>query len=302
MLYPALFLIFTEVVAANIKSEFPGRLPEPTSYYAGISHSLRPRSDNLIIFQRRCREALQQQNFSNRSHYRHVLILNLETCGSVIIDGNELRLEPGLACYIRPFQFHHYLNLEAEALNWLFLTFDLEAGAEALARLCDLAIAPGDADIAVWKNVAELAAEKAPEPANEALAWLDVLLLRLLNRYDSAPQSRPAESWIARAEGLVLRSVSEEWTLEEVGRRLGVSERQLRKLFKREMGVSIRDYRANYQLNRAISLMRNPKLALGRIAELSGFRSQAVFNRFVKRQTGLTPKMLRENALGAPDG
>ena len=283
MLYPALFLIFTEVVAANIKSEFPGRLPEPTSYYAGISHSLRPRSDNLIIFQRRCREALQQQNFSNRSHYRHVLILNLETCGSV-------------------FQFHHYLNLEAEALNWLFLTFDLEAGAEALARLCDLAIAPGDADIAVWKNVAELAAEKAPEPANEALAWLDVLLLRLLNRYDSAPQSRPAESWIARAEGLVLRSVSEEWTLEEVGRRLGVSERQLRKLFKREMGVSIRDYRANYQLNRAISLMRNPKLALGRIAELSGFRSQAVFNRFVKRQTGLTPKMLRENALGAPDG
>jgi AraC-type DNA-binding domain-containing proteins len=90
--------------------------------------------------------------------------------------------------------------------------------------------------------------------------------------------------------------------LKKRGRPLGVSERQLRKLFKKEMGVSIRDYRANFQLNRAISLMRNPKLALGRVAELSGFRSQAVFNRFVKRQTGLTPKQLRESALGEPVG
>ncbi len=287
---------------SEARLRFPARLPDPESYYAGISHPLRPRSDNLIVFQRRCRESLQQQNFFNRSHHRHVLILNLETSGSVIIDGNELRLEPGLACYVRPFQFHHYLNLEAEALNWLFFTFDLEAGAEAMSRLCDLTFAPGAAELGVWQDVARLAAKQADEPANEALAWLDALLLLLLNHYDSAPQSKPGESWIARAEGLVLRSVSEDWTLEEVGRRLGVSERQLRKLFKKEMGVSIRDYRANFQLNRAISLMRNPKLALGRVAELSGFRSQAVFNRFVKRQTGLTPKQLRENALGEPVG
>jgi Cupin domain. len=128
---------------SEARLRFPARLPDPESYYAGISHPLRPRSDNLIVFQRRCRESLQQQNFFNRSHHRHVLILNLETSGSVIIDGNELRLEPGLACYVRPFQFHHYLNLEAEALNWLFFTFDLEAGDDAMSRLCDLTFPTG---------------------------------------------------------------------------------------------------------------------------------------------------------------
>jgi len=97
---------------------------------------------------------------------------------------------------------------------------------------------------------------------------------------------------------MIIRSVEEGWTVEEMGRKLGMSGRQLRNRFEAEMGVNIREYRANYQLHRAFSLMRSPDIPLGRVAELCGFRSQSVFNRFIKRQTGKTPKEIGKSMSG----
>lgn len=58
------------------------------------------------------------------------------------------------------------------------------------------------------------------------------------------------------------------------------------------MGLSLRDYRSNYQLHTAISLMRDVKRSLSDIAELSGFNSQSVFTRFIRRMAELTPREL----------
>jgi AraC-like DNA-binding protein len=45
-------------------------------------------------------------------------------------------------------------------------------------------------------------------------------------------------------------------------------------------------------LHTAISLMRDVKRSLSDIAELSGFNSQSVFTRFIRRMTELTPREL----------
>ena len=58
------------------------------------------------------------------------------------------------------------------------------------------------------------------------------------------------------------------------------------------MGLSLRDYRSNYQLHTAISLMRDMSHSLSDIAELSGFNSQSVFTRFIRRMAELTPREL----------
>ncbi len=52
---------------------------------------------------------------------------------------------------------------------------------------------------------------------------------------------------------------------------------------------------SSYQLSRAASLLRQPERSLGRVAELSGFNSQAVFSRFIRRETGLTPSAWRRS-------
>ena len=77
----------------------------------------------------------------------------------------------------------------------------------------------------------------------------------------------------------------------------GISERHLRTRFEKEMGVSIRRYKANYQLHRAAALMQQQGLPLGKVAELCGFNSQPVFNRFIRRETGLAPAAWREQLL-----
>lgn len=272
---------------------FPDTLPEPASYYVGLSAPQRPRSENLITFLRTSGRALQQKNFANRSHHRHVLLRVLDTPGSIIVDGTEHRLAEGDAFYIKPFQFHHYLNLESDALRWLFITFDLTSGADLLAPLSHLSLKVAQPETALWLDLVNHAHAADAAARLEALPILDRLLERLVRLQSLTARPKTDHSWIAEIEGLIIQSVEEGWSVETIGQRVGLSGRHLRSLFEREMGINIRDYRANYQLHRALSLMQNRRIPLGRIAELSGFNSQAVFSRFIKRRTGKTPTALR---------
>jgi AraC-like DNA-binding protein len=101
-----------------------------------------------------------------------------------------------------------------------------------------------------------------------------------------------SNEWIAKIEALIIRSVKEGWTLGEVAQHAGISERHLRDRFERQMGISLRDYRSNYQFHTAISLMRDSASSLSSVAELSGFNSQSVFTRFIRRMSGRTPRVL----------
>jgi len=273
---------------------FPEALAEPASYYRGIDAPERPRVNNLITFLRNNRESLQQKNFYNRSHHRYVLILVLETAGSVIVDGAEHSIKPGQGYLVRPFQFHHYLNLKSDQLRWLFLTFDLVHGTEVLDYLSHSILQPKETELQIWRNIVHYANSQDADEQQEALALLDRLLHRLASKHHKNPSSKPQDSWIAKVDGYIVESVHQDWTVDEIGRKLSLSGRQLRTKFQSEMGISIRDYRANYQLNRAINLLRDSRNSMNTIAELCGFNSQAVFNRFIKRQTGFSPLALRK--------
>ncbi|MDP0498334.1 MAG: AraC family transcriptional regulator [Verrucomicrobiota bacterium JB024] len=274
-------------------SRFPASLPAPRSYFHGVTASVRPVSQNAIVFMRTDRASLQQKHFTNRSHHRHVLMLPLDTPGSVLVDGVEIPLREREALLVLPFQFHHYIHLAADKLRWLFVTFDLEQGAALLNPLSYRALPQDEAALALWETIVRL--WQGPESAaEEILPVLDRLLLRLLDQsQQEQARAHPKSSWIARAQELVLQATLEGWTLEAVARRIGLSERQLRTRFEAEAGVSIRCYRANYQLHRTLALMRDQRLSLAQIAEMVGFRSSAAFTRFVRRETGKSPSELR---------
>ncbi len=273
--------------------EFPASLPAPRNYFHGVTASVRPVSQNAIVFMRTDRASLQQKHFTNRSHHRHVLILPLDTPGSVLVDGVEIPLREREALLVLPFQFHHYIHLAGDKLRWLFVTFDLEQGAAQMNPLSYRALAQDEVSLALWKRIVRLWQE--PENvAEEMLPVLDQLLLRLIGQAQQEKvRTRRKSSWIARAQELILQATLEGWTLETVARRIGLSERQLRTRFEAEAGVSIRCYRANYQLHRALALMRDPGLSLTQIAERIGFGSSAAFTRFMRRETGKSPSALR---------
>jgi AraC family transcriptional regulator len=199
---------------------------------------------------------------------------------------------------VTPYQFHHFIDLQSEQLRWLFITFELEQGESILADLGYRSLQPNQEAHVLWGEIATLWASGSQRQQVEIMPMLDRLLTRLhrmmVARVPGVDESRldAKNEWIAQIETLVIQSVRERWTFEEVAQRAGFSERHLRNRFEQQMGMSLRDYRSNYQLHSAISLMRDSTRSLSDVAELCGFNSQSVFTRFIRRMADRTPREL----------
>jgi AraC family transcriptional regulator len=291
--------MISEMVAPQDSLDgFPSYIKDPKSYYDGVDLPDRVICRNVIVFDRLTRRALQQQHLANRMHHRYVLIRVLKTPGVVSVDGQSFQLNEGDAVLVAPYQFHHFIDLQSDQLRWLFITFDLEQGASMLADLSYRSLQPDQAAHRWWGEIAQLWVRKSSEHRSELMPMLDRMLTRLQStmaaRVPGGDDARldSKNEWIVGIEALIIRSVREGWTFEEVAQRAGFSERHLRNRFEQQMGLSLRDYRSNYQFHTAISLMRDAKRSLSDIAELSGFNSQSVFTRFIRRMAELTPREL----------
>lgn len=283
-----------------VKDGFPSNIPDPLGYYQGLDEADRIISRNVIVFERLTRRTLQQKHLSNRMHHRYVLMRVLKTNGIVSIDGKSFALKEGDTLLVAPHQFHHYVDLDLDDLRWIFITFELQQGRERLDELTYRTVNNKAVIDKLWAGLVSEWVESGAGERKSILPMLDLLLVSLLSDESRASRTTPAVSneWIAKVEGLIAQSVKTGWTLDEVAERMGLSGRHLRNLFEKQMGVSLRDYRANYQLHRAIALMGDSKRSLSEVAELSGFHSQSVFTRFIRRMTDKTPRDLKREIVG----
>ncbi|WPJ95754.1 AraC family transcriptional regulator [Coraliomargarita algicola] len=281
----------------QVSEVFPSQISDPKSYYEGADQPNRIICSNVIVFERLSWKSLQQPHVGNRMHHRYVLMRVLRSAGVVSVDGQNYQLDVGDALLVTPYQFHHYIEIESDTLRWLFITFELEQGQPALADLSYRRLRPDLLTHQLWGEVAHLWSSDTAASRLELIPTLDRLLARLHATTLRLPQvetvgATTGNGWIAQVETLIIRSVREGWTFEEVAQRAGFSERHLRERFEKQMGLSLRDYRSNYQFHTAISLMRDAKCSLADVAELSGFNSQSVFTRFIRRMAGCTPREL----------
>lgn len=282
------------------------RIADPVDYFHGVESAERAVSRNVLVFERLHRSTLQQVHLANRMHHRFVFCRVLETAGVVSLDGIGLKLRPGDCLLIAPFQFHNYVDTEQDALRWNFITFELLHGEQWLQGMRDKVLHLDAKARACWDEIIALWVSESEPNRQEILPLLDRLLLyQRLNAIETgamhgvAPESSGQHEWVTRIEGLIIQSVREGWSLEEVARRAKLSERHLRARFESMMGIPPREYRANYQIHRAISLMRNSELILSDIAELCGFNSLAAFSRFVRKRMGCSPSEIRKPMIDA---
>ena len=241
-------------------------------------------------------------------HHRYVLTYVIEKPGKVFLDGAAVSLEEGEALLVAPYQYHDYYEMDEERLRWLFITFEVVQGGSFLSELRNRPLRPDDVARSLWVELAGLWGSdvQSDERRSEILPTLERLLMRLKS-YGKIALPRPqseredagemGDEWTSRVEELIVRSVYENWSLEEVARRANISLRYLRSRFEKVMGVAPSEFRANYQLHAAMLLMRDSRLSLSQVAERSGFGSLPVFSRFVKRRVGLAPSQLRKKLL-----
>ena len=75
---------------------------------------------------------------------------------------------------------------------------------------------------------------------------------------------------------------------------IGLTPRRMTDIFKTEYGVTPKEYADSLRLRAAQELLAASKEKIIDIAYRAGFSSLAAFNRFFKRQTGLTPTEYRK--------
>lgn len=272
------------------------QLDEPPSYFSGAGRHRLSAPTNVLLFLRTEKRTLQQEALLNRSHHRYVLIVNLQTEGRVHVDNLVLPFRPGQALLILPYQFHHYSQLAARSLQWLFCTFAIEPN-PILDPLRNRVV---DVGPKTRRAVADLLDEwKAQSEEFKAeLIQSRTLQLLLALRQDS---NRIAFDRPARPRNNLIRTVNRHLeanggrspSVSDLGDKMGYSPSRLRVLFKDAAGIPLGRYIRNYRLNRAMALLRTTDLAIAQIAEETGFGSPQAFSETFRKTMGQTPRSYR---------
>ncbi len=119
--------------------------------------------------------------------------------------------------------------------------------------------------------------------AIDRIQLLDLFFLRRLSKIDAAKQDITA---------LILQNMftNEEWKLYESASTLGVSERQLRRIFKREIGLSPKRYHRILRFSKALDHLNNRQFStLTQLAHSLGYAEQKHFILDFKEFMGVTP-------------
>lgn len=165
----------------------------------------------------------------------------------------------------------------------------------------------GEGAAAEWmRSTFQYAAdEMAGRPGSDTvLAKLsELLFVEAVRRHTEAlPESQTGwlaglrDDYVARALALLHGDVARPWTVDELGRQVGLSRSALAERFTHLIGVAPMRYLANWRMQIATQELRNRSASLAQIASTVGYESEAAFSRAFKKAFGLAPATWRRSA------
>lgn len=187
-----------------------------------------------------------------------------------------------------------------------FLACDAHLGnplAGALPRLLRLGVRGSSWGGWIESTLALAAQETSAARAGSVsvLAKLsELLFIEAVRRY--VESLTPASTgWLAglrdplvgKALALLHAHPAREWTVEQLGREVGLSRSALSARFAALVGQPPMQYLARWRLRLAADRLRSKERGIARIAEDVGYESEAAFNRAFKREFGVPPAKWR---------
>ena len=98
---------------------------------------------------------------------------------------------------------------------------------------------------------------------------------------------------LSRALSAVHERPGEDWTIQSMAQRAGMSRTAFAELFTATVGMPPIQYLAHWRATEARRLLKNRRFSVAAIAEMLGYRSEAAFRRFFKRVEGVGPGKVR---------
>jgi transcriptional regulator GlxA family with amidase domain len=159
----------------------------------------------------------------------------------------------------------------------------------------------------LFRSTFEFAAAEVGSGRGGAAAMLarlsEMLFLEALRRHaEDLPEEQTGwlaglrDPHVARALALLHRDVARDWTVDMLGREVGMSRSALAERFTRLIGEPPMRYLARWRLQVAAHALRTTGAPLVDVAERVGYESEAAFNRAFKREFGHPPATWRRRA------
>ncbi len=160
---------------------------------------------------------------------------------------------------------------------------------------------------AEWiRSTFQYAAEEvaAGRPGSETmLAKLsELLFVETVRRYAEAlPEGHTGwfaglrDPYVARALALLHRDNGRRWTVDDLGREVGLSRSALADRFIRLIGLPPMHYLANWRMQVATQKLRETNASIAQVAEIVGYDSEAAFSRAFKKAFGTAPATWRRS-------
>ena len=158
---------------------------------------------------------------------------------------------------------------------------------------------------AEWvRSTFQYAAEEvaAGRPGSETvLAKLsELLFVETVRRYvETLPAGETGwlaglrDPYVARALALLHRDIATPWTVDELGREVGLSRSALADRFIRLIGMPPMHYLASWRMQVAMQKLRTTSASLAEVAEVVGYESEAAFSHAFKKAIGTAPASWR---------
>lgn len=171
----------------------------------------------------------------------------------------------------------------------------------ALPRMLHLRANGEDAWIAQFTKQAA-AESRAHRPGGEAMLarMSEMMFVDAVRRYADALPAQSAgwlaglrDRFIGRALALMHEQPAEDWTLDELGRRVGLSRSALHERFVQLVGIPPMQYLAQWRMQAAARLLLETRATVAAIALDVGYDSEAAFARAFKRLVGRPPAAWR---------
>jgi AraC-like DNA-binding protein len=272
------------------------RFPSPVSPLQGQRKPTPPLPENIICFQRRSTVELNRPQYGRALHHRHVLLVPLTGHGVVCVDDRDLRISPGDALVVLPFQFHHYRVGGPRRIQWLFVTFEYPPGV-ALESMRHQVFPLTHDHVQLLGDF--LRAYQQDQQIGTAALMLALLLVLVSPPSLNSDAVRPPDvttALLARVNHAFQRHKPTLPSVAELARELGISASHLRTRFRATCNVSIGKHLRTLRLERARGMLEISHTRIGDIAEECGFSSLFSFSHAFRKAYGMSPTDARRAA------
>lgn len=272
---------------------------QPANLFSGLRVADAFCPDNVILFRRTSTAAFVPSGTSTNYHHRFELVVVLKQSGQARIDDSSWQLQPGECILIFPHQFHHYMDVQQGAIDWLFVTFE-SAIEKPVLPLRNQPRQLTDASVELLERIA--AAYFAPEPDALGVSWHLARLLQILVQSPVLPESRRSAGTTDDSRSVLMQQINDYLkknlrkapTLETIAAELGYSATYVRSIFSDKIGISLGAYIRESRLAEASRLLLTTDQSIQEIAENTGFHSLSAFSRAFSSNFGLSPTAYAE--------